>query len=168
MKDLINRIFVSLFKIPWIKARWAQSFQVVSDGTSAFQPLKKPLSQCRMALITTAGVHLKSDQPFDMVNVQGDGSLRIIPWGTAPDELTITHKYYDHTDADRDLGVVLPIQPLVDAVGTGRIGEIGPSIYSYMGHITDRQLDKLHDKCIPRLIKRLLEEGIDCCFLTPA
>ena len=38
-----------------------------------WKPLNKPLADCRLALVTTAGVHLAGQNPFDVSAKEGDG-----------------------------------------------------------------------------------------------
>jgi len=52
-------------------------------GPIPWAPLRKPISESTVALISTGGVHLRSDRPF---NVNGDTTYRIIPKETAPSE----------------------------------------------------------------------------------
>jgi hypothetical protein len=61
-------------------------------------------------LITTGGVHLKSQKPFDMKDPKGGSAFREIPAGALPENLIITHNYYDHGDADKDINIVIPIE----------------------------------------------------------
>ena len=56
----------------------------------------KPLDECRAALITTGGIHLPEQKPFDMTNPDGDPSYREIPGDVVTGDIVITHKYYDH------------------------------------------------------------------------
>jgi len=166
--DWINQFFVSLYKIPWVRQRWAKGFKAHSPSVHPFTPLSKPLAQSRLALITTGGVHLKTDPPFNMENPEGDASLRVFPRNTPFSELTITHKYYDHEDADQDLGCVLPILPLEQALTKGRLLAAGPTVYSCMGHILGAELERLLKETLPELVARLKAEEVDLCFITPA
>ena len=62
---------------------------------------RKPLSGCRLALVTTGGVHLPADTRFDIDDPSGDCSYREIPAGAT--DLTWTHAYYrpdEGTDLD--------------------------------------------------------------------
>lgn len=61
-----------------------------------------------MALVTTTGVHLRTDRPFDL---NGDASFRVIPGRAAPHDLQITHQAYDRGDA-RDINLVFPLPRL--------------------------------------------------------
>src|SRR5260370_19880593 len=70
----------------------------------------KPLSQRRVVLITTAGLHKRGDRPFR----PGDGSYRVIPAETAANELLMSHisVNFDRTGFQQDLNVVFPIDRL--------------------------------------------------------
>ena len=54
----------------------------------------------------------------------GDPSYRELPSDTPRELYTITHDYYDHTDADRDLNIVFPIDRLKEMVREGLIGSL--------------------------------------------
>jgi D-proline reductase (dithiol) PrdB len=153
----------------WARRNAAQSRTLVADETAIpFAPLRKPLAQSRAALLTTAGVHLHGQPPFDMENPQGDATWRAIPAGTAADGMTITHKYYDHTDADRDLNVVFPLAHFRDLAAGGVIGGLAPYHYGFMGHIEGEQAVILKDRTAREVAARLRKEGVDFAFLTPA
>ena len=80
MADLANALLVQLFKrIPWLASRWARHHRFVENPGIPWTPVTKPLSQSVVALVTTAGVHLKSQEPFDMEDPDGDPSFRAIP-----------------------------------------------------------------------------------------
>jgi D-proline reductase (dithiol) PrdB len=118
--------------------------------------------------VTTAGVHLKAQRPFDMEDPEGDPSYRVIPAEVSPASLTITHDYYDHRDADKDINIVLPITRLGELAAAGVIGAVAPSHYSFMGHIDGAKLATLVHETAPRLGESLRGEGVDAVFLTPA
>ena len=54
-------------------------------------PLSKPLSECKIALVTTSGLIRKSDKPFDIGNTAGDPTYRIVPTNTDPAGLIVSH-----------------------------------------------------------------------------
>jgi D-proline reductase (dithiol) PrdB len=119
-------------------------------------------------LITTGGVHMAGDQPFDMANPLGDPSFRAIPVSTAMNDLKITHDYYDHRDADRDPNIVFPLERLRELAAAGHIGGLTPTHWSFMGHITGRLVERLEAETIPQLVARLRLEQPDFALLTPA
>ena len=60
-----------------------QNYQCRPGVDNPWTPLEKPLSRCKVALITSSGLIRKSDQPFDLGNPNGDPSYRVIPSTTS-------------------------------------------------------------------------------------
>lgn len=129
--------------------------------------LSKPLSKCTVALVTTGGVHLKGQPIFDMHDPDGDPSFRIIEKGVPMDQLMITHDYYDHADADRDLNIVMPIQRLREFVSAGVLGAEAPFHLGFMGHITGPHLETLIARTAPEAARMLRKAGVDVLLGSP-
>ena len=169
MARLSNRVAVQLFRrLPWLAELWASRRSFVEGSGIPWTPLRRPLAQSRVALVTTAGVHVAADTPFDMRDRDGDPTFRVIPTETPARALTITHDYYDHSAADRDVNVVLPIDRLREAHAAGRVGGLGPRIYSFMGHVDGPHIRTLLDVTAPQVARRLVEDGVDAAVMTPA
>lgn len=130
-------------------------------------PLDKPLSECTVGIVTTAGVHLKNQDPFDMEDPEGDASFRELPSTAYPDELAITHDYYDHADADRDLDVVYPVTRLRELAEEGVIKAPALVNYGFMGHIEGPHLKTLMEKTAPEVARSVRAEGVNVVVLTP-
>ena len=168
LDDLKNTLLVQAFKhFPWLAERWARSHQFVEGKGIPWTPLRKPLRESCVAMVTTAGVHLKSQPPFNMEDPDGDATFRAFPTQVEKGDLTITHKYYDHSAADRDINVVLPVDRLQELKDKGIIGEIAPTLYSFMGHIDGPHLKTLMEETAPEVADRLVREGAEAVFLTP-
>jgi D-proline reductase (dithiol) PrdB len=164
-----NRVAVQLFKrLPWLGDAWARRRRFVRSTSVPWTPLRRPVRECTIALVTTAGVHLRSDTPFDMTDPDGDPSVRVIPVDTPRGEVRITHKYYDHSAADRDLNVVVPIDRLRELAAAGDVGGVAPRIYSFMGHIDGPHVRTLVERSAPDVARRLRGDGADAVVLTPA
>lgn len=164
-----NAAAVQLFKrMPWLGERWARHHRFVEATAVPWARVTKPVKNSTIALVTTAGVHLASDPAFDMSDPEGDPSFRVISSDVDPSRLTITHKYYDHKGADRDINVVLPIDRLRELAEEGRVGAVAPRMYSFMGHIDGRHLATLVDETAPAVADRLRADGAEAVFLTPA
>jgi len=169
LERLTNAAAVQLFRrAPWLGARWARRHRFVEAAAIPWARVAKPVQHSAIALVTTAGVHLASEPPFDMSDPEGDPSFRVIPGDADPAQLHITHRYYDHAAADRDINVVLPIGRLRELVDEKRVGAVAPRIYGFMGHIDGRHLTTLIDETAPAVADRLLADGADAAFLTPA
>ena len=169
LRGVGNAVAVQLFKrVPWLGERWARRHRFVEATAVPWARVIKPVKDSTIALVTTAGVHLDSDPAFDMDDPDGDASFREIPSDVDPRRLTITHRYYDHAAADRDINVVLPLQRLRELTDEGRVGAIAPRAYSFMGHIDGRHLATLIDETAPMVADRLLADRADAAFVTPA
>lgn len=167
-KRLKDQTFAKVYtKIPSLVDLYAKQADLVVNTTTPFTPLKKPLNRCRLTLITTGGVHTKSQKPFDMTDKKGDPSYREIASDIAVEELTITHDYYNHTDALADPNLVLPLEPLRELLRQGKIGSIAPRFFSFMGHILDHHIETLSQETAPEVAAALIDDGVDAAFLTP-
>ena len=167
--DLGNRVAVQLFRrLPWLGEAWARRRRVVEADSVPWTPMRKPVREAVVALVTTAGVHRRGDPPFDMTDPDGDPSFRVVPVDTPRAEVTITHKYYDHSAADRDLNVVLPVDRLRELAAAGQVGAVAPRMYSFMGHVDGAHLRTLMDATAPEVARRLGADGAEAVVLTPA
>ena len=166
LNQLVARL---LTRFPGLVDRWAKgrSFAPVA-GDGPWAPLAKPLARCKVALVTTGGVHLKSQPPFDMANPDGDPTFREIPLGAPRGEIVITHDYYDHRSADRDLNVIFPLDRLEELAREGRIGGLAPLHLGFMGHVDGPLVGRLVNETAPAAARRLAETGADAVLLTPA
>jgi len=173
-RSAYQRMMNRLFALPAVAQLWAKrsakqtSTLVDLAGNIPFARLQKPLSHCSVALITTGGIHLPQQPPFDMDNPDGDASYRELPGNVALDQITITHHYYDHTDADADLNVIFPLTHFRDLVTKGVIGALAPRHIGFMGHIEGAQLPHLIEHSAPEVAKKLRADRVDVAFLTPA
>ena len=79
MRQLKNKIFGRLFtKYPALVNRWARRSKFVEFSNSPWTLLlTKAAHQCRLALVTTSGVHLKTQSCFDMKDPAGDPSFTL-------------------------------------------------------------------------------------------
>ena len=157
-----------LTRYPSLFNWWAKGADIVQFNHSPWTKLSKDISQSRLALITTGGVHLRSQPSFDMKDPAGDPSFREIPSDISARDLTITHNYYDHSDADKDVNIILPIERIKDLERSGDIGQTNHRHFSFMGHITDHHRETLINETAPRVATELKKDGVDIAILTPA
>ena len=151
-----------------LRELWARFVEVDAGKEIPWAPFRKIPSGCTVALVTTAGVHLGGDTPFDMKDRRGDPSYREIPAGTSAGELAVTHDYYDHRDADRDVNVVFPIDRVREMASAGEIGREARMHYSFMGHVLPPHLATLRQASAPEVARKLGEAGVDLVLLSPA
>lgn len=127
-----------------------------------FRP-EKPLSGCRISLVTTAGVHLPGQPRFDIDDPAGDCSYREIP--TDAQELTWTHAYH-RPDEGSDLDALFPLWTLRRLADEGIIGTPNDRHFSFMGAIQDHGL--LIEKTAPEVAGKLADDGADAVLVTPS
>ena len=125
---------------------------------------EKPLSEMRLAIVTTAGVHLRGDTPFK----GGDQSYRVMPSGAPAKDILLSHSSigFDRSGIIRDLNLVLPIDRLREMAERDEIDGIGPNHYSFMGAQT--KYERLIEETGPEVGRRLKEEGVDAVLMTGA
>lgn len=169
IKSFKDKFFAKLFtRFPFLVKQWATSHEFVINVDTPWAALFRDLNECRIGLVTTAGVHLRSQTPYDMEDREGDPTFREVPSNSPLSELMITHNYYDHQDADQDINVVLPTDRLRELESEGIIRGVAPRHFSFMGHILGRHIDTLVTQTGPEAAKMLKRDGADIVFLTPA
>ena len=129
-----------------------------AHDNAPFTRLAKPLSQCTVALITTAG-------PPDGSNRNERG--RKLPWSgdvdnppAAFDTDLAWDKEGTHTD-DRE--TFLPIDAMKRLAAEGVIGKLAPRFH---GAPTDYSHAKTNTQDAPELLRRLREDQVDSVVLT--
>ncbi len=145
-----------------------RSYIPLSSDDIPWQPVIKPLVRSTIALVTTAGVHHRYQPPFDMADADGDPSFREIDGRTIETDYRITHDYYDHRGARRDLNVVFPITRLLEMLAARCIGRLSTRHIAFMGHIKGRHVERLMQDTAPQAALLLKQARVDAVLLTPA
>jgi len=99
-----------------------------------FTPFDGELAKSTVALVTAGGVHLKVQDAFNIADELGDLTYRIIHEDVDVADLMVTHHHYDHSDADKDINVVFPIDALRDLQAEGFVRGIARKHVGYMGY----------------------------------
>ncbi len=153
-----------------LERSWVQNRLYRTFGWHAFNeyspvnPLRVPLEESRVAFVTTAGAHLDNQPPFDLGKT-GDPSFRAFPSDTPLDDLILTHSGYNTQRTSEDKNAVLPLDHLRRAEVTGKIGQLAPTIYSFMGYVADT--DPLMHESGPEVARRLIDDQVDLVLLAP-
>jgi D-proline reductase (dithiol) PrdB len=133
-------------------------------------PLTKDLSDCTVAMIVTAGMALKSDQPFDQEGERrnpwrGDPSYRVIPSTATERDVSINHLHINPAPALQDLNCMLPLQRLQELESMGEIGHSAPRHYSIMGYLPNPE--QMLRESVPAIIEHLRQDQVDIVLLVP-
>lgn len=139
-------------------------------GAIPFTPLAKPLRECTVALLSTAGIARNDDRPFDQERERrdpwwGDPSFRRIPLGTTESDIRLYHLHIDPRFGEADLDVVLPMRRLAELAGEGVVGRPAPTHYSIMGYILEPT--ELVENTAPAIAASMHDEDVDAVVLVP-
>jgi len=130
-------------------------------------PMRKPVSECRVALITTAGLVPSGEEPFDQEVRGGDVSYRVIGAGADVTTLEEHHRSssFDHSGIAKDRNLALPLERLRELAKDRVIGEVAPRHLSFMGSITAP--GRLVRDTAPAAAALLQEDEVDAVLLVP-
>ncbi len=132
----------------------------------AFQPLVKPLRDCRLALVSTSEIARHSDTDQRTPLERGEvGNVYSFPSTTPVADLySHSHSFDKYATTLDDVNAFFPISRLHELAAAGRIGEIAPSAHglynAYSQHKT-REVDA------PEVLRRCRAEAVDVALLTP-
>lgn len=132
-----------------------------------WSPLRKPLSESRLALVSSAGFVIAGQKPFDPTVKGGDVSFRDIPSDLRVEALVDTHRSesFDHEGMRRDPNLAFPLDRLRELAERGRIGSVNRRHLSFMGSITAP--GRLVRDTAPEAARRLVADGVDAALLVP-
>jgi D-proline reductase (dithiol) PrdB len=125
----------------------------ISRKCVPYTPYERELSRATVALVTAGGVHRKDQPGFNIADELGDLTFRIIGGEDDPSDLMVTHHHYDHSDADRDINVVFPIEPLRELAREGFIGGVAREHIGYMGYTM--QLKQMYEETAPQIAEEI-------------
>jgi len=120
-----------------------------------------PLRERRVALVSTAGVHLRSDRPFGL----GAGDYRIIPGDTKANDLVMSHisANFDRTGFQQDWNVVFPLDRLRELADQGVIGSLAVYHYSFMGGTKPERMEN-EARSLAGILRN---DGVNAVLLLP-
>ena len=144
-----------------------------------FERPAKPVSQLRIALMTSSGHFVRGDDPAPLGiagMTQQEAENRIteflrekpalsrIPAHTPHDELAVRHGGYDVSSAEADPGVTFPLAALREFEAEGLIGELHDTAFSFPGAAAQR---RIINESAPEWAEMMTEEGVEAVLLVP-
>jgi D-proline reductase (dithiol) PrdB len=140
-------------------------------GPIPWTPMSKPLRQTTLALVTSAGISLKTDPPFDMEREKreplwGERSFRMIPRGATEKDIEVNHLHINTTYIKQDINVILPLARMAEFEQEKFIGRLAPTAYSFYGF--QWQNNDFLKEAIEPISKKMKLEGVEAVLLTPA
>ncbi len=160
------------FLPPGLRA-WVRTFIPEKEfkGSIPWTPMARPLKEATISLVTSAGISLKSDPPFDMENEKknplwGDRSFRMIPRGTVERDIEVNHLHINTSYIKKDINVILPLSRMAEFERERIIGRLADTAYSFYGF--QWQSTDFLSKAIEPISKKMKLENVDAVLLTPA
>ncbi len=134
-------------------------------------PVAKPLAASKLALLSTAGISMRDDRPFDMDferrnPTRGDPGWRRLRADATAAAIRADHLHIDTGYIERDLNVALPLDRLRALVEAGEVGAMAPSHYSIMGY-QGNDPGPLVAQSAPEIAAAMRSEEVDLALLAP-
>ena len=151
-----------LDRLPEANRKNLLAFPTQTNESTPFVRPSKPLAACRVAIVTTAGLHRRGDTAFG----PGEQGYRVIPTDTPSADIVQSHTSlgFDRVAIMRDLNITFPIDRLRDLAAKGMLA-LASSNYSVMGALRDTA--RLESETGPEIARRLAGDGTDVALITP-
>ncbi len=140
-------------------------------GDIPWAPVAKPISESRISVVSTAGLSMRGDEPFDMETEKkrpswGDPSWRRLRGDVTTETIQAHHLHIETSHLMKDLDVCFPVPLLRQLAEEGAIGEVAPSHYSIMG-FQGPDTSRLQRESCPAIARAMLEEQVDLALMVP-
>lgn len=134
-----------------------------ADTPPPFQPLKKPLSESRLGVISTSGAYAVGQVAY---HYKDDTSIRGIPSNTPTERIHFSHITENYLENPRkDPNCIFPIDALREARSNGVIGELAQELFSCMGGVYSQR--RVREETIPQLRAQFESQAVDTVLLVP-
>lgn len=160
-------LVASLSELPFALRLFLRTYRWRQIDPVPYAPLGRPLGSARIAVVTTAGVTLPDQPPFDERVQGGDWSFREIPDSASVASLRDSHRSrsFDHSGVQADPNLALPLDRLRELQAEGFIGELSPRHFSFMGSLTAP--GRMLARSVPQVVDSLVADGVDAVLLVP-
>jgi D-proline reductase (dithiol) PrdB len=120
-----------------------------------------PLPDSRIAIISTAGIHRRSDPEFEA----GAGDYRLIPGDVEPADLIMSHVSvnFDRSGFQQDINVVFPLERLRELSEAGEINSVAAWHYAFMGATDPTAMEE----SAREVAKLLVRDEVSAALLVP-
>ncbi len=118
----------------------------------------------KVALLSSAGLYLENQQPFQYKNFYGDFSFRIFPADFPLSALRLTESDFDRSGFEADPASLFPLPELKSVVSEFN-GQAAERHFSLLGFNLKRK--ELLEETVPQLLTILREDKTDIVLLVP-
>ena len=135
---------------------------LVSPSKPAWCPISKPLSQSRVALLSSAALRLAHQEPFIP---REDFGYRRVPSAPNAGDLVIDHHSGIGRVPKQDPEIVFPRTALANLQRRGIVGSLAPFHFSFMGGLRDH--GKIENELATSITNDLKQAQVDLALLVP-
>ncbi|MDG2032296.1 MAG: glycine/sarcosine/betaine reductase selenoprotein B family protein [Rhodospirillales bacterium] len=120
-----------------------------------------PVSERRLSLISTAGLHRRGDRPF----TEQSGDFRIIPRNIAADDLVMSHisTNFDRIGFIQDADVAFPLNRVKELAAAGDLGSVADFHFSFMGATPPEKMEP----SVREIVATIKADKVDAVLLCP-
>lgn len=151
---------VRLSDLPPDVAAGLLALPVPENATAPWTPVSD-LTRARVAIVTTAGLHRRSDARF----AGGSAEYRLLPGDVDPADIVMSHVSinFDRSGFQQDVNIVFPVELLRLLAASGEIGSVAQWHYSFMGATDPSRMEET-GRQVATLLK---EDGVTAAILVP-
>jgi len=135
---------------------------LVTPSKPAWCPISKPLSQSRVALLSSAALRLAHQEPFIP---REDFGYRRVPSAPSAGDLVIDHHSGIGLVPKQDPEIVFPRTALANLQRRGIVGSLAPFHFSFMGGLRDH--GKIENELATSITNDLKQAQVDLALLVP-
>ncbi len=135
---------------------------LAAPSKPAWCPITKPVSESRVALLSSAALRLAHQTPFIP---REDSSYRRVPSDPSAGEIIIDHHSGIGKVPKQDPEIVFPRTAIALLAEKGIIGALAPFHFSFMGGL--REHGKIENELAPAIVSDLKQAQVDLALLVP-
>ena len=135
---------------------------LASPSKPAWLQPAKPVSESRVALLTSAALRLNRQEPFAPAE---DLTYRLIPSDSKSSEIVIDHHSRIGPVPRQNPEIVFPMTALATLAGKQIVGSLSPIHVSFMGGV--RWHHEVENELAPAIARELKQADVDLALLVP-
>lgn len=135
---------------------------LMKPSRAGWSPMTRPVSESRVALLSSAALRLADQQPFV---TREDLSYRRLPSDPTAGPIIIDHHSAIGTVPRQDPEIVFPRTALAALVTKRSVGSLSPLHFSFMGGV--RRHREIENELAPALAEELNTAEVDLALLVP-
>lgn len=156
--EYIKAITERYSKLGYTPYKWYEA-----DQPPSFAPLKKPLSESRIGVLSTSGAYAVGQVAY---YYKDDASTRAIPKSIPKEKIHFSHITENYLEGPRrDPACMMPTDALRKLEDENVIGEVAEDVLSCMGGIYSQR--RVREELAPALLESYQKQNVDAVFLIP-